>query len=96
MYRNGPVRKPSEGCFGQNRWLAGGNRVEAKRESIDTLGRRSGNRLRESPEESVWEESARNRVKAGVGKPWKGRNPREPPAVGVLNTCLAARDSRKG
>jgi len=53
MYRNGPVRKPSEGCFGQNRWLAGGNRVEAKRESIDTLGRRSGNRLRESPEESV-------------------------------------------
>jgi hypothetical protein len=53
MIRNGPAQEPYEGCFGQNRRLARRDGVEAKRESIDTLGRRSGNRLRESPEESV-------------------------------------------
>jgi len=53
MHRNGPARKPYEGCLGQNRWLARRDGVEAKRGPIDTLGRRSGNHLRESLEKSV-------------------------------------------
>jgi hypothetical protein len=53
MYRNGPARKPSEGCLGQNRRLARRDGVEAKRGLIDTLGRRSNGHLRESFEKSV-------------------------------------------
>jgi hypothetical protein len=53
MYRNGPAQEPYEGCLGQNRRLARRDRVEAKRGPIDTLGRRSGNHLRELPEKSV-------------------------------------------
>jgi len=53
MTRNGPAQEPYEGCFGQNRRLVRRDGVEAKRGLIDTLGRRSGNRLRESLEKSV-------------------------------------------
>jgi hypothetical protein len=35
-------------------------------------------------------------VKAIARMPWKGQNPREQPAVGTLNPCWRARDSRKG
>jgi hypothetical protein len=53
MYRKGPAQEPYEGCFGQNRRLARRDGVEAKRELIDTLGRRSGNHPRELLEKSV-------------------------------------------
>jgi len=35
-------------------------------------------------------------VKAFVRKTLEGQNPREHPAPRVLNTCVVARDSRKG
>jgi len=64
------------------------------------VDRYSGTPLGQPPPGVAREKRVRGRrVEARQGlreMPWKGQNPREPPAVGVLNTCSSARDSRKG
>jgi hypothetical protein len=62
---------------------------------FDTLGRRRRVplvQLRQARERSPSEISG----DAFIRKPWKGRTPREQPAVGMLIACSVARDSRKG
>jgi hypothetical protein len=93
---NGWDRAGAETLQGLPRCSAGlPVRSEARREPIETLGRRQVGRLRpmcEARERRPGEILAKVRCRETL----EGRNPREHPAVGVLITRSVVRDSRKG
>ena len=89
------MQEPYEGCPIRLRRPAVGrawDAAEADRYSGAPAKLAACGRLREARERRSSETS----IKASAGKPWKGRSPGEQPAVGTLNPCSAARDSRKG
>jgi hypothetical protein len=63
---------------------------------IDTLGRRRKRRFIAGFAKARERSLGEGPDKVSGGTPWKGRNPREHPAVGELTPRPSARDSRKG
>jgi hypothetical protein len=75
--------------------LHAGDRGRTRREPMDTLGRRLGRRVTATPTKRVRGGRAKSRQGCRE-RALEGRNPREHPAVDVLNPRPVARDSREG